>query len=219
MRRVIVTLVAILALQGAWPQPAHAWWDYIEQLSGPGPLRGFDIEARVRCYAKADGQPGLVQVAVVGVIVNFCDIPANHRRVLSIDVGARYVRRNNDGRFASGRSISMMTFEPAVTWNFVPSTKYDFVEAGFGAGLYWFHSGGFEDFTGVVLDPRLDFRVPTAFESDHWFLRPVLRFGVLAFPGGFTESQFAAAPGVMIHERAAKYFAFFWDLRGNRPRS
>jgi hypothetical protein len=66
-----------------------------------------------------------------------------------------------------------------------------------------------------VIDPRLDFKVPTEFAKDHWFLRPVVRFGVLAFPGGFEESQFATAPGVMIHERAAKYVAFFWNISGD----
>jgi hypothetical protein len=216
MRRTITVLLSLVVLQLAAPKAAFAWWDYIEQLSGPGPLRGFDYEARLICLAKQQGVQGLenVDVAVAGLIHTFCDVEPNQRRVLSLDFGVRYVRRSGDPRFAEGQAISLMTFELGPTWNFIQNERYDVVEAGFGVGVYWFHSSRFDDFAGFVVDPRLDFRFPSTLRQPHWFLRPVVRFGWLGFPAGFTEEQFATAPGVMIHERTAKYVAFFWDLKG-----
>jgi hypothetical protein len=48
----MVATFAVLILQGVHPQTAAAWWDYIEQLSGPGPMRGWDIEGRLVCFAR-----------------------------------------------------------------------------------------------------------------------------------------------------------------------
>ena len=215
MRRAIVIVLAAVFLQLASPRPAAAWWDYIEQLSGPGPLRGVDVESRVVCLVRREGTPGLTKAAlvpVVGVIVNFCDIPKDARRVLSLDFGVRWTTRGDDPRWAGGERISMMTFVPALTWNAINDPNWDVFELGVGAGMYWFHSRGFDDFVGVVIDPRVDFHLPTVLQTRGWYFRPVFRFGALVFPEGLRAEQFAAAPGLMIHERAAKYGAFYFKL-------
>ena len=66
MRRAIVIVLAAVFLQLASPRPAAAWWDYIEQLSGPGPLRGVDVESRVVAHeagVSAEMAQRLVKVA------------------------------------------------------------------------------------------------------------------------------------------------------------
>src|SRR5687768_1451872 len=52
MRRVFVTIVGAVLLGCAFPSPAHAWWEFLEQLSGPGPFRGPDIQFRVHCWVR-----------------------------------------------------------------------------------------------------------------------------------------------------------------------
>src|SRR4051812_43224535 len=69
MKKLLVSVgLAALAIVGA-PAPAHAniaWWDFIEQLSGPGPFdrRGplgiFTIDSAVACRL-AEGQDGRPQ--------------------------------------------------------------------------------------------------------------------------------------------------------------
>jgi hypothetical protein len=49
MRRVIVTALCAASFLFMIPEPAHAWWDWIDQLSGPGPFQGFDLQWRVVC--------------------------------------------------------------------------------------------------------------------------------------------------------------------------
>src|SRR5688572_13042905 len=49
MRRVFVALIGVVVLQFAFPSRAHAWWEILEQLSGPGRWKGFDVDARLFC--------------------------------------------------------------------------------------------------------------------------------------------------------------------------
>ena len=216
MRRTCLIFLCFVAVQAALPKEASAWWEYIEALSGPGPLRGFNLDVRLVCQVEQvdTGERTFTTAVFPGALINLCPLPENTRRVLSFDLGVRYARRSNDPRFAGGEPIALTTVHPGVTWNFIPDDRWNFVEVGLAGGLFWFHSSGFDDFTGFVLDPRVEFHVPTRWRSRHWFLRPVVRFGGVVFPGGFTESDFAAAPGVRVHENSAKYVSFFWDFQG-----
>ncbi len=49
MRRVALTLVWTALIVLAIPSPAAAWWEFLEELSGPGWWKGFDIDARLFC--------------------------------------------------------------------------------------------------------------------------------------------------------------------------
>jgi hypothetical protein len=53
MRRVYAALICCAVVQLIVPRPAHAWWEYVEQLSGPGPFMGFDFDSRLACFAGA----------------------------------------------------------------------------------------------------------------------------------------------------------------------
>ena len=43
MRRVTVIALCAVSFLIALPAPAHAWWDWLDELSGPGPFTGFDL--------------------------------------------------------------------------------------------------------------------------------------------------------------------------------
>jgi len=49
MRRVIVTALCAAFFLFMRPAPAHAWWDWLDQLSGPGPFQGVDFQWRLIC--------------------------------------------------------------------------------------------------------------------------------------------------------------------------
>jgi len=201
MRRSCVILPSLVVIHLMSASPAMAWWDYIEQFSGPGPWRGFDIEARLWCLMERDppvnGSP-FDRSFVPGLILSACELRDDttlDRRRASFDLGMRFVW-THDGDYASGRRISLTTLEPAFSWNLIPSKKFDIVHYGIGAGVYWVSSEEFPSFRGAFLEPiRLDFHAPTVLQNRHWGLLGV-RFSLLNFPAGFAPDAFAPSPAV-----------------------
>ena len=49
MRRIIVIALCVLSFLVSLPAPAHAWWDWLDEFSGPGPFTGFDLQWRLAC--------------------------------------------------------------------------------------------------------------------------------------------------------------------------
>ena len=49
LRRSVVLCVLMVALT---PAPAHAWFEWLDYLSGPGPFRGWKVDVRVLCLGK-----------------------------------------------------------------------------------------------------------------------------------------------------------------------
>ena len=49
MRRVIVIALCALSFLVALPAPAHAWFFWLDEYSGPGPFLGFDVQWRIAC--------------------------------------------------------------------------------------------------------------------------------------------------------------------------
>src|SRR3954471_14030951 len=48
-RRWWLTVVIFLAMQLAAPRPAHAWWGWLDNLSGPGPFNGAEFDYKILC--------------------------------------------------------------------------------------------------------------------------------------------------------------------------
>jgi hypothetical protein len=55
MRRLFPIIIGSLLLQFTLPQPAHAWWEWLEEFSGAGPWKGFDIDSRLVCFVDNNG--------------------------------------------------------------------------------------------------------------------------------------------------------------------
>ena len=49
MKRVCAVLFCCAVVQLTVPTRAYAWWDFLEEFSGPGPFWGPDFDARVAC--------------------------------------------------------------------------------------------------------------------------------------------------------------------------
>ena len=236
MSRFCLSLSCALGILLLASAPAHAWWDFIEQLSGPGPFYGWDVEVRLFCVVdKIDTTPGNERVlpadphprSAVGVLVSACTVPKRkdkasptyHTRRLAIDVGARVMWADDNPQFANGQRISLTTLEPSITINLLSRwPNKDFVDYAFGAGAFWFSSTEFPSFSGAFLEPvRFEFHTTTKMKENKWVaLVPSVRVGYLMFPSGFETARFAAAPGVA--PRISRDWVFnagvFFDLEG-----
>jgi hypothetical protein len=238
-RRILTAALCAALLELTVPTSAHAWWEYIEQLSGPGPFKGWDIQARVLCLVRTPDidpttksqrtdpitkQPMFkteaMSAPVVGTILSACRIKPDEIRRASVDVGARFLSADGDVRFANGKSIDLTTLESSISYNvFAPYEDSDYLDIAFGAGMYWFASEEFESFRGFFLEPvRIEFHPTTKMKKrTKWTaLMPVLRAGYLLFPAGFETAKFNAAAGVP--PRISRDWVFntgiFFDLEG-----
>jgi hypothetical protein len=255
MRRVRAALILGVLFQLMLPAPAHAWFDWLDELSGPGRFKGWHLEARLVCFtekvptptptpaptptppppnrtptpsnAANETQGDLVdQNFSGGITFSACKVRPGETRRASIDLGFRLLRYTDDSAsnaFAGGNSISLSTFVPSFEWRVFTNPRIDVVDAGVGAGVYFFTSlgsnpGGFNSFSGLIVEPvRLDFHAPTVLTRDHWWAAiPNLRFGLIVFPGGFDANAFGplltGAKARQIDAEWLKDFGIFFDL-------
>ena len=190
------------------PSPALAWWDFLEELSGPGRFYGWYVDLRLFCLNdKVDATraganaPETERVGpTVGAVVSACRVKKGYARRIGVNVGARFLKADDNPRFANGQRISLTTLEPSISFNLLSRhPDRDFVDFGFGAGVYWFSSTEFPSFNGAFLEPvRIEFHPTTNMKQNHkWTAAiPVVRLGYLMFPAGFETASFAASSRV-----------------------
>ena len=97
-----------------------------------------------------------------------------------------------DPRFANGERINFTTLEPSISINlFSKWPSRDFLDYGFGAGVYWFSSTEFPSFNGAFLEPlRFEFHPTTAMKQKSWAsLVPSVRVSWLNFPGRLRDGR------------------------------
>jgi hypothetical protein len=195
MRRILMVSTCAVLLQLTMPAPAHAWWEFIEPLSGPGRFYGWDVQVRLFCIAEADGNKTERFIpSSIGVILSACNIPPGRARRLAVDVGARFLSAKDNPEFANGQPIQLTTLSPSISMNLLSKwPKWDFIDYAFSGGAYWFSSTEFPSFSGAILEPvRFEFHPTTEMKKSKWSaVVPVVRVGWVVFPGGFERSQFA----------------------------
>jgi len=238
MRRVSTIIVCTMILQAVCASEAFAWWDGVEHASGPGPFYGWDIQLRLFCVVRTEDQTTPTKQerteirtsGPVGAILSVCRVARGNRsrgdaqkereRVM-FDLGARFLRtkkyedqaaRGEIPDFANGKRIHLTTLEPAVMFPVVDKGLFR-LDYGFGAGVYWLSSEGFEPESGTLLEPiRFDFRLrlPRSWKVD----AAIARFGLLNFPAGFNFQNFGGAPGHdgRVSSDWVKSIALFVDL-------
>jgi hypothetical protein len=191
MRRFFAVVVCSVVLQAVAPAPADAWWERIEDWSGPGPFSGWTIDARLVCFATGDNdQP---TIASGGLIFSACRLGKTGKRFASIDLGMRFLSADENPKYAGGKEITLTTLEPTFSWRVLPWDEWDFFSYGIGAGMYWVSSEAFPSVRGSFLEPlRLDFHATTEMsEATPWAaLLPVFRVGLLVFPAGHETTAF-----------------------------
>jgi hypothetical protein len=207
----VAAMMGVLSLFVA-PAPAHAWWDFIEEFSGPRKFQGPDIQLRLFCVMQPDnpavGRPAPAGQAVqapvtserrseirtpgpAGMLLGICPKRTDSEKTkVAFDLGVRFMwsdEYKNDPTpdFARGRTIYFNTLEPTVVVPLVD--KGVRLEYAFGAGAYWFSSEGFDSFRGFFVEPvRANIHVPLS--HGYAFIFSV---GALVFPAGFDPRAFA----------------------------
>jgi hypothetical protein len=221
MRRVALTLVWTALIVVVIPSPAAAWWEFLEELSGPGRFYGWDIQLRVFCVTdaiplNADNTRKKDQEvttksfvpATVGVLTSTCrpeeiktegNATLKYKQRMAVDLGMRFLASDNDPRFAKGERISLTMFHPSISTSLLNRfDNWDILSLGFGGGVYWFSSREFDSFNGAFLEPvRLEFHAPFNWRKETWSAAiPRVRVGYLVFPAGFNTALFAATADV-----------------------
>jgi hypothetical protein len=207
MRRILVTLGCSVVLQAVVVTPAHAWWEFIERLSGPGPFTGVSVDARVLCIVAEGDSMRANTPPPLGILTTSCRLEGlrdasgpRQRQLAAVDLGMRFVWKEDDPLFAGGERISLTTIEPSLSINLLSgfTDQWDVVDYGVGIGAYWFSSDAFPSFHGLFVEPvRFEFHAPTRVRMHRWAAAiPRVRVGLLTFPGGFETASFAAAPSV-----------------------
>jgi hypothetical protein len=201
MRRFGVSLILSALLLLLLPVHASAFWRWLDELSGPGPFNGYDMEVRLLCrmvparhvndkdrdgqrynFPKAEYSTRSF-VPIPGVLTHCIfdkDTPADRQRVASFNVGFshQWTRRTNldyEVDPARERKITVYSVRPSV-W----ARPARSIEIGAGMGVYWFEGDGFDRFTRVSIEPLLFNVKPVA------LFRDMLRRGPI---DGFPDTQ------------------------------
>ena len=186
------------------------WEKFRETLVGPGrPSVEAESGASTTFLNSTNAQVQPLIAAVVrgissinstGIFLSACS--TDNKRRSSIELGTGFWYADGNSSFANGEQIRLTTLMPEFSLRVFTDPRFDFLDAGVGAGIYWFTSKGFNSFSGVVLQPgRLDFHAPTLWatyplDSGSHILRriaaaPTFRFGLTMFPAGFSPDAFA----------------------------
>lgn len=221
-----VVLLVMISLGAPSPALAAIDWYWLDSLSGPS-FRGPTFEWRFVCFK--DAAPGdkgaqaevaalhkrtaLVPLGMAGSIGPTCAYQRGERRKGSIQLGFGLLSAPAEPRFANNEEVKLTVIQPSISWQVVEGVP---VELGFGAGMRWFSSKGFESFHRMTLEPlRVDFRPLDWGASDRYvpWLRAaiVLRFGVVVFPQGFEALAFQDTAGVREPRETKKYLGVALD--------
>lgn len=237
MRRLALMLACCGLFQLLTPTPAHAWYEWIDQLSGPGPFKGFQFDLRLVCFddpvprpipkndpnatsqerateqsVLADDAAERAKRSAIGIEAS-CPADKNGvRKLSSVGIDFRVLSADAEPAYAGNNDIKLVTIGPSFSRSIISKPKYNIVDVGAGGGVYWFSSKGFRSFSGVILEPlRIDLHAPRGGEQN--VLRAiansfVLRTGMIVFPNGFDPNAFAGTRQTATRLRAEKLFTW-----------
>ena len=196
--RHLLIVTCCVVVQLAAPAPAHAWWDWIDQLSGPGPFTGWDVQWRVKCIP--DTRPGAEDLRLD-------NIESAGRRALARALGSGclfepHLNPQGSANFAFGQvysvrnelkyapgvdkpRVTMTKFEPSLSM-FLDTTKY--VEITRGLGVMMVSGSGFDSFQHFYWTPLRVTITPGQKALS-------VRLGFIIMPKGFDAADFGAIPG------------------------
>ena len=224
-RRVSVALVALVVVHLATPRQAAAWFGWLDELSGPGKFYGAQIDVRMKCLGAGRSakprpkgshpggeEPQQPELTVVGVKLSRCAPAADVRRLASLDLEGRvFWTRDHPSVgdlkvFADGHPIFLVSGGASLSYRplyhlFDGKGRLqllDVADVGIGAGPALFSSKGIDDFGRFLVEPRVEFHVPSSWvphnrgRSVLWSLLPTLRFTKVVFLEGFKDNAFNA---------------------------
>lgn len=223
MRRVFVTVLCAVSFLFMVPAPAHAWWDWLDELTGPGPFTGPDLQWRIVCIqdpalaASDSTDPGTsvlrslesfdssrmkqVSAAVFGA---GCLLQPTVNPVASLNFRvARLWSVDNHLEYSGGTAprVNVWQYEPSFS-TFVDDAKSVEITAGIGWSV--FSGDRFDSTTRFYLRPVLLTITPGArlgrraggSSLGNKFARSLsVSTGMVIMPKGFDARDFGAIAG------------------------
>jgi len=217
MRRVLVTVLCAASFLFMLPAPAHAWWDWIDQLSGPGPFIGFDLQWRLVCAqdqiaatsAKDPGDTALRSLdsfdgkaqVLAGIFGAGCLGQPDVNPVSSLNFRvARLWSIDNHLQYASGvqaPTVNVWQLEPSFS-TFLDDKKL--VELTVGMGVSVLSGDGFDSMTRLYFRPIMltvtpGGRLPRSSFGNKFGRALSVSTGIFYMPKGFDAQDFGALAG------------------------
>ncbi len=215
MRRLGIVVVYCAAFQLLMPVPAHAWWGWLDELSGPGPWMFGDLQYRVACVPDRSAEAGQRDAtakdqlpSVIRSLNSFdggrkvlaaisgagCILQPSVRPRASVNVAtAWYVAVANNPRLKGDGRLGMQKYEVTAStfldrWKIFEAYAGGGVLKGLGRSEF---TRGYWTVTGTLTP----YGALTRDSGRQSLLRTIsVNVGVVVVPKGFAASDFAA-PG------------------------
>jgi hypothetical protein len=214
MRRFAIVAVCCAAFQLLTASPAHAWWGWWDEMSGPGPWMFFDVQYRVVCLPtkKVDEVPAgernpapdvlrtissfdgtgrriLAAVSGAGCLTNFKARPG--RASINFSPAVLHAVRNTLKGQGGPDSLFMKKLE-ATASVFLDSRKVVELYAG-GGVVKGFHDTDFTRGYWTVTTTISPYAMLPRDTETHRYLRTItINAGVIFVPNGFAAADFGS---------------------------
>ena len=211
MRRLPLTLLVCAFVLAFMPAPAHAQiWQWIDELSGPGPFQGPAFEWKLVCFGDRTDTTRDGVEAVLGILGPGClarPVPPRERRgSVNLGFGALKADRNRlkyADRGDQDHDVALTLLEPSVWWS--PAM---WVDTGTGGGIMWFSGRAFPTFRRVFFEPiRVNLKLLTLIargrseNPPEWLDFLSIRASAIIIPRSFSADDFGAIPGSFATSR------------------
>ena len=192
--KVSVLLGALLVIM--MPAPAHAWFGWLDNLSGPGYFIGDEVEIRLFCFK---GDEGGEPVRVVSVTVESgCWLVKRKHHKISINLiaGVYGALSKGDLQYAdpqANKKIGLFDYGVLGSYSILDQR----VELKGGLEGNYFYGPAFDNFTRLSVAGFFDWKpfARKGASEQAWRDIVTLRLGALYFPDGFDSTDFGATPG------------------------
>jgi hypothetical protein len=168
---------------------AQGWWRWIEQLSGPGPLKGPEFEVGLYCFS-GSGSPALASQGP------FCDTDPEHDVKAAVRLDVAWLWGKNNLRYPAG--VTVPENVRAFSWlAAVDVAAQPWLEIGAGLGSIRFSNTPADSFSKPAIEPIRVIWKPLAMKSGaaDWLEAFQIRYRGIVLPSGFTAEDFGAVPG------------------------
>ena len=204
------------------PQPAHAWFAWLDYLSGPGPFIGDSVELRLWCFwpespkttgdsdssdpnkdPKKQEQELSKNRSSTGVILESGCLngrkPFRHQLSVNLIAGASWALNNelNYEQLHANRRIGIINTGVLVSY----AVLHRVIEFKGGVEENYFWGPAFTNFSHISIPVLIDFKplavirgIRNTDSVDDWLDKLTLRVGREYFPVGFDSADFGAIP-------------------------
>ena len=215
--RHLLIVTCCVVVQLAAPAPAQAWWDWLDQLSGPGPFWGVDLSYRLICIADTEAShanvstdnianPALRGLARFGGVGCVTDPSKNPLSSFNVTVGFFWTHKNDLQTSDNLKLVTMWRFEPSYSTFLDPHKTFELV-----TGMGWLSIDGpaFERFNRFYWKP-VQLNITPGGSSGKKL--PIVGIGVMIIRNGFDARDFGSTSAFHTDTDVLTTLSFTYDF-------